>query len=97
MLKGSCDFVREEVLIVCNHPAKFGDPSHCGGGDITYLIYPVTLQDHVIKGFRYFTLIIGHQLVKFGGHWPCGSRYIVDLNFPVTLKYQVIKGPCDFM
>ena len=50
MLKGSCDFVGEEVLIVCNPSAKFGGRSHCGSGDLTYLIYHLTLQDYGFKG-----------------------------------------------
>ena len=33
-----------------NHPATFGEHSHCDSGDLTYLICHVTLQDYVIKG-----------------------------------------------
>lgn len=43
-----------KLLIVCKHPAKFGCHNLCGSWDITYLIYDVTLLDHVIKRFSDF-------------------------------------------
>ena len=53
MIKGSCDFMGRSST--CNHPTKFGDRSHCGSGEITYLISQVILQDHVIEGYCDFT------------------------------------------
>ena len=42
------------LLVVAHHLAKFNSHRPCASRDITYLIYDVTLQDHVIKGFSDF-------------------------------------------
>ena len=41
----------KEAPIVTHHLAKFNGHRPCGSGDIAYLIYHVTLKDHLIKGF----------------------------------------------
>ena len=38
------------IGLVVTHPSKFGGRSHCGSGNITYLVSHVTLQEHVVKG-----------------------------------------------
>ena len=39
MLKESCDFMKGNFsLYGTNQPAKFGGFSHCGRGDVTYLV-----------------------------------------------------------
>ena len=40
----------KETLKVSHHPTKFGGHRHGGSGDIVVLVYPVVLQDHLIKG-----------------------------------------------
>ena len=44
MINRLCDFTLPSLVL-----------SHCGSGDIAYLICQVTLQDHVIKGSPDFT------------------------------------------
>ena len=39
-----------KLLIVCNHPARFGGHIYCGGGGKMFLLYHVTSRDHVFKG-----------------------------------------------
>ena len=41
---------KKNLLIVCNHPARFGRHKYCGIGDKIFLIYHVILRDHVFKG-----------------------------------------------
>ena len=44
-------FYGRKLLVVCNHPARFGNHTHCGSGEKMALIYHVTSGDHVFKGF----------------------------------------------
>ena len=51
-------------------------------GDIKYLTYHVTLQNHVIKessNYDLEILMVYHQLPKFGGHRYC--RCVGQVSF----------------
>ena len=45
-----CYFNRRKLLIVCNHPFRFGRHRYCGSGYKMFLIYQVISRDHVFKG-----------------------------------------------
>ena len=93
VIKGSCDFMLygRNLLIVCNHPTKFGCRSHCYR-DVTYFIPHMIWQDHVNKEYCDFILTL-----LFSGIRPCGSRGVRDLIFHMTLQDHAIKGPWEFM
>ena len=39
-----------KLVIVGNHPVRFGDRRHCDSGDKMLLIYHLTSPNHVFKG-----------------------------------------------
>ena len=73
------------LLIVFNHPARFGGNRQCGRGDIL-LLYHVTSPEHMPKWFcdLMVEIIVNHPLASFGDHRPCVSRDITDLIFHVA-------------
>ena len=44
-----------ELLIVCQHPTKFGNHRYCDNGDKMVLVYQVISEDHMTKGSQDFT------------------------------------------
>lgn len=75
-----------------HHPNKFGAYRSCRSGEKMFLIYHVTLSDHVIRGHITFTLI--HHCAKFQGHKNNGSRYTISLS---ASRDNIIKGKYDLV
>ena len=63
------------LFFLWNHPLKFGNHSHCGGGGTTYLICHVTLQEHVIEGSygALMKVISTLYVTTLQGFGHCGS------------------------
>ena len=67
----------------------FGSHSHCGCGDMAYLICHMTLQDHTIKGtcdFMGRLLIECSNSVIFNGH----------KHFEMFLTSHIASHDCEF-
>ena len=64
-----------KLLMLIQHPVKFGDHRHCGGGDIMVLVCHVISQKHQTKGPQDFeggTPSSRHP-AKFGGNRHCAE------------------------
>ena len=62
IVKGSCDFKKQEPVKVGCHPDKFDSHRYSDNGDIMVLVCHVILQDYVIKGSYDF---MGRSLFLF--------------------------------
>ena len=86
--------------MVTHHLVKFNDIMSCGSRDMTYLIYHVTLQDHVIKGSSDF--------MEKSSSWSVTTLsglvaidvdvvVIVILIYLVASRDHIFKGLCNFV
>ena len=51
---GVMQIYRWEPLTVCHHPGKSCKYKHCDSGDLVFLVWNVTLREHVFKGLCKF-------------------------------------------
>ena len=79
-----------KLLIVRNHPVRFGSHSYCGSVDKMFLIYHLTPSKNM---FGLSFLMVSHHFIKFSCHRLCGSSNTAAK----TLQDNVIKESDDFM
>ena len=90
-----------KLVIVCNHPARFGRCRYCGSGVNFFfklshdLTWPFVQRSVWLNGWKF--LLVSHHLTKFTGHRSCGSSDTLTKIFYVTLQGHMIKGSGDFI
>ena len=88
-----------ELLIVCQHPAKFGGHKCCDSRDI-FLVCQVILQDNVIKFSLTYVkepIKVSYRAAKLGSHRHCSSGDIIVLVCHLILQDHMAKGLSNFM
>ena len=76
-----------EYLLITHHFAKVDGYRACGSRDITYLIFHVTLQDHVIKGscdFMEGSSSLYATTARSGGYKQCGGGDVFNSSRDFT-------------
>ena len=81
--------------MVCHHPDKFSNHNHYDIGDLMFLIFHVTSQDHVLKGWKSHTT--SYHLAIFGSNLSSRSEGITYSLYQVTSQDHLIEESWGFM
>ena len=71
---------RWEPLTVCHHPGKSCKYKHCDSGDLVFLVWNVTLREHVFKGLCNLWVEVCHGESEPPNVWSTASgdtKYLI--------------------